>query len=114
MCDFSEKTLKTLVKTYKYSLHADSKINLFQIFHLSMVIHYPNGLNNETLAQEDTELWRHAVNGMYSCIEMEIQKFTSSMASLRFHYILSHEFAEISAMLMILVSKSVILVFINR
>lgn len=113
LCDFAEKIVKTLVKSYKYSLYPESKINLFQIFHLSMVIHYPNGLKNDTSIENDSELWRHSLNGMHSCIDMEIRKYISSMASLRFDYILSDDFAEISAMLMMLVSESLIKSFLE-
>lgn len=105
---FTERALQILVKQYSRSMKSESKQCIYQIVHLSMMIHYPQGLAGDKSKgahpSEDIELWRQMLDGFYSCIDMEIKKLTEDSLEL-IKYLLSDEFSTMAAMLVVAVSR---------
>lgn len=118
LCAFTEKALKILLKSFAHSWRDEQKATLFQVFHLSVVIHYPNGLANDMMIGNssdggDPALWHKLLEGMSSCLEMQIKKNSRRIVTGE-EYICSNEFAEIYASILIAVSDYIIRIIINN
>lgn len=82
---FTESVLEKLMKFYQFRMENDSKLILFKILHISIVIHSPQEnyetesiSNNEydnmlrVYIADDSELWSKNLRCMLSIIEREI------------------------------------------
>lgn len=90
MVKFTEQILDKLLKFYQFTMDADSKVILFKIMHISIVVHHPQPIGidggscaNEEILDEtsdffqphisdDTQLWHKHLRNMHSIVEREI------------------------------------------
>lgn len=94
MINFTENILDKLLKFYQFTMDGDSKVILFKIMHISIVVHHPasigiddlltdsNGANRQILngsidlftqhVSKDAQLWNKHLRNMQSIIERDI------------------------------------------
>lgn len=88
ICKFTEDVLSELVKLYSYHLSDETKLMLFKILHLSIVLHYPRAhadeahtFNLDTTRSvpainyaHDAQVWYKQLRNMHHIVEREIKE----------------------------------------
>lgn len=91
--EFSENVLDKLLKMYQFTMDADSKEILFQLCHVSMVIHSPQNTQSGVNPSERTDLfavnnaydanvWNKHLRSMFSIVEREINETRKQLSRL--------------------------------
>lgn len=88
ICKFTEEVLSELIKQYNYRMDDATKLVLFKILHLSIVVHYPRAHTDETHTfspdsarslppinyVNDIHLWHKQLRSMHHIVESEIKE----------------------------------------
>lgn len=88
ICKFSEEVLSEVIKLYNYRMDDATKLVLFKILHLSIVVHYPRSHTDETHTfntdsarsapainyVHDIQVWHKQLRSMHHIVESEIQE----------------------------------------